>query len=429
MAEPATLPPVEEICSDLIRFDTSNPGANERKAAEYVAALLSGMGLDPRVIEAEPGRGNVVARVPGTDPSAPALLIQGHLDTVPADPAAWSRHPHSGDIADGHVWGRGAVDMKNAVAMTLSAFGTALAGGRRPRRDIVLAFLADEETGGRLGAGHLVSEHPDLFEGCAAAIGEVGGFNVPAPSGPPLFAVSVADKGLRWYEVTEKGVAGHGSMLPRDNPIPRLAETALRLVSAAQPYTVAEPMRVLASRLAGRPVTEDDDVADVLATRSGPFARMFGAGIRSTVNVTRIGAGHKENVIPGEAWARFDCRFVPGHEEALHERVTSGLGEGTEVSLLRRSPPVLSDHEGEWFGLLAEALRQVRPGCAVAPFVFSGGTDNKWFRTLGMQTYGFTPMLLPADYDYPAMFHGVDERCPVEALRFGAEVLERLISL
>ncbi|TDB89635.1 M20/M25/M40 family metallo-hydrolase [Actinomadura sp. KC216] len=422
--------PVEEICSDLIRFDTTNPGGTERKAAEYVAALLSDMGLEPQVIEAEPGRTNVVARVAGTDPGAPALLIQGHLDTVPADASDWSRHPHSGDIADGHVWGRGAVDMKNAVAMTLAAARGTLTAGRRPRRDLVLAFLADEETGGRLGAGHLVTEHPDLFEGCAAAIGEVGGFNVPVPSGgPPLFAVSVADKGLRWYEVREEGVAGHGSMIPRDNPIPRLAETTLRLVSSARPYTVIDPMRVLASEIAGRPVTDPADVADVLATRTGPFAPMFGAGIRTTVNVTRIGAGYKENVIPGEAWARFDCRFVPGHEEEVDEHLASRLGDRTKVSLLRRSPAVLSDHEGEWFGLLTEALRGESPGCAVAPFVFSGGTDNKWFRTLGMETYGFTPMLLPPGYDYPAMFHGVDERCPVDSLRFGVRVMERLMSL
>ncbi|QXJ25167.1 M20/M25/M40 family metallo-hydrolase [Actinomadura graeca] len=427
MTEPPA--PVEEICSDLIRFDTSNPGGREREAAEYVAGLLAGMGLDPRVIEAEPGRSNVVARVAGTDPEAPALLVQGHLDTVPADPGGWTRHPRGGEIADGHVWGRGAVDMKNAVAMTLAAVGAELAAGRRPRRDLVLAFVADEETGGRLGAGHLVAEHADLFEGCRAAIGEVGGFNVPAPSGPPVFVVSVADKGLRWYEVRERGVAGHGSMIARDNPIPRLAETTLRLVSAERPYTVTEPMRVLASRLAGRPVTGDEEVADVLATRTGPFARMLTAGIRGTVNVTRVGAGHKENVIPGEAWARFDCRFVPGHEEELHEHLTSVHGGGTEVSLLRRSPPALSDHEGQWFGLLTGVLRQECPGAEVAPFVFSGGTDNKWFRTLGMETYGFTPMLLPPGYDYPAMFHGVDERCPVEALRFGVRVMRRLISL
>ncbi|TYK51273.1 M20/M25/M40 family metallo-hydrolase [Actinomadura decatromicini] len=429
MAEPSHLPPVEEICSDLIRFDTSNPGSSERKAAEYVAALLSGMGLEPRIIEAEPGRSNVVARVSGTDPGLPALLIQGHLDTVPADASAWTRDPHGGDIADGHVWGRGAVDMKNAVAMTLAAVGGTFARGRRPRRDLVLAFLADEETGGKLGAGHLVAEHADLFEGCGAAIGEVGGFNVPVSSGSPLFVVSVADKGLRWYEVREEGVAGHGSMLPRDNPIPRLAETTLRLLSSEQPYTVTEPMRVLASRIAGREVTDPAEVADVLATRTGPFGRMFAAGVRTTVNVTRVGAGYKENVIPGEAWARFDCRFVPGHEDDLHEHITSSAGERAEVSLLRRSPPVLSDHESEWFGRLGEALETVSPGCAVAPFVFSGGTDNKWFRTLGMETYGFTPMLFPPGYDYPAMFHGVDERCPVDALHFGVRVMERLMSL
>ncbi|WP_033295606.1 M20/M25/M40 family metallo-hydrolase [Amycolatopsis jejuensis] len=411
--------PVEEICSDLIRFDTTNPGSNERPAAEYVAAFLADLGLEPAVYEQIPGRTNIVARWPGRDPELPALLVQGHLDTVPADAAAWSVDPHSGEIADGYVWGRGAVDMKNAVAMTLSAVDTTVANGQQPERDVVLAFLADEETGGEHGAGYLVRHHPELFEGCQAAIGEVGGFNVT----PSVFAISVADKGLRWYEVREQGIAGHGSMVAEDNPIPKLAATVDRLIAGEQPLAVTEPMRALATSLAGRPVTAAEDVLDVLETRTGPFARMLAAGARNTVNVTMTGAGYKENVIPGEAWARFDCRYVPGFEDDLHEHMTAG-----EATLLRRSPAAWTDHDGEWFTRMTEALAHELPGSTAAPYVFSGGTDNKWFQRLGMQTFGFTPMLLPPGYDYPAMFHGVDERCPVDALQFGARVLAGLMS-
>ncbi|WP_433260984.1 M20/M25/M40 family metallo-hydrolase [Actinosynnema sp. CS-041913] len=420
--------PVEEICSDLIRFDTSNPGSHERAAAEYVATHLSDSGLDPLVYEQLPRRTNVVARWPGRDPSLPALLVQGHLDTVPADRAAWSVDPHSGEIADGHVWGRGAVDMKNAVAMTLSAVDAMVTAGRRPNRDIVLAFLADEETGGRHGAGFLVERHRELFDGCQAAIGEVGGFNVTPPRDRTVFAISVADKGLRWYEVRERGIAGHGSMIAEDNPIPKLAATVRRLVSADQPLAVTEPMRALASRLAGHEVDDPDEVHTLLATTTGPFARMLVAGIRNTVNVTRTGAGYKENVIPGNAWARFDCRFVPGHEDAIDDHIRTGLGDSATATLLRRSPAAWTDHDGEWFDRMTDALCDVLPGSEAAPFVFSGGTDNKWFRQLGMQTFGFTPMLLPPGYDYPAMFHGVDERCPVDALRFGVDVLTGLMS-
>jgi acetylornithine deacetylase/succinyl-diaminopimelate desuccinylase-like protein len=421
------LRPVEQICSDLIRFDTTNPGSAERDAAEYVATLLSDWGLEPVLLESAARRSNVVARIPGTDSSAPALLVQGHLDTVPADAAEWSRHPHSGDVADGFVWGRGAVDMKNALAMTLSAVGGMLADGRRPARDVVLAFVADEEAGGRLGAAYLVEEHRELFDGCAASIGEVGGFNIPSRDGTPTFAVSVADKGLRWYEIRQRGVAGHGSMVAQDNPIQGLAENLLRLLETTHPLEVLEPMRVLASTLEGRPVHDSDEVQAVLAA-TGPFSRMLCAALTNTVNVTRIGAGYKENVIPGDAWARLDCRYLPGQEEALHRRILGSLGPSAAAEIIRHSPAAVSEHDGEWFDRLADSLRSVFPDCRVAPFVFSGGTDNKWFGQLGIPTYGFTPMLLPPGYDFPAMFHGVDERFPVSGLLFGVQVMDQLMS-
>jgi acetylornithine deacetylase/succinyl-diaminopimelate desuccinylase-like protein len=426
-APPRGVPPVEQICSDLIRFDTTNPGSAERGAAEYVATLLSDWGLEPVLLESASQRSNVVVRIPGTDSGAPALLVQGHLDTVPADDSEWSKHPHSGEVADGFVWGRGAVDMKNALAMTLSAVGGMLADGRRPPRDVVLAFVADEEAGGRLGAAYLVEEHRDLFDGCAAAIGEVGGFNIPSRDGIPTFAVSVADKGLRWYEIRVRGVAGHGSMVAQDNPIQGLAENLLRLLETTHPLEVLEPMRLLASTLEGRAVHDSEEVLAVLAA-TGPFSRMLCAALTNTVNVTRIGAGYKENVIPGDAWARLDCRYLPGQEEAMHQRILDSLGPSAAAEIIRHSPAAISGHDGEWFDRLADSLRSVVPECRVAPFVFSGGTDNKWFGQLGIPTYGFTPMLLPPGYDFPAMFHGVDERFPVSGLHFGVRVMDRLMS-
>ncbi|MCC6223519.1 MAG: M20/M25/M40 family metallo-hydrolase [Thermoleophilia bacterium] len=422
-------PGVAEICSTLIRFDTSNPGGVERAAAEYVAGFLADLGLEPVVLECEPGRSNVVVRLPGVDPTAPALLVHGHLDTVPAVADDWTHHPQSGEIAAGQVWGRGAVDMKHAVAMDLAAVAELVARGRRPRRDIVLAFVADEETGGQAGARFLVHEHPELFEGCRVAIGEVGGFSIPALDGTPTFAVSVADKGLRWYELRRRGVAGHGSMLAKDNPITGLAATLQEVAGAVDELIVLEPMRLLAEAVAGRAVEQPEEVRAILLAHTGAFAPLLAAALRNTVNVTRVGGGYKDNVIPSDAWARLDCRYLPGHEERLHRVLVEALPERASLELVRRSPATEPDHASPWFEHLAASLRAVSPAARVVPYVFSGGTDNKWFAELGLATFGFTPLSLPAGFDFPAMFHGVDERVPIESLEFGVRVLTELLAL
>jgi len=318
--------------------------------------------------------------------------------------------------------------MKNAVAMYLAALSRVLADGGRPERDIVLAFVADEEAGGNAGAAFLMQRHRDLFDGCGVGIGEVGGFSMRARDGVPTFAISVADKGLRWYELRQRGVAGHGSMIAEDNPITGLTRTLAALADQRVDYVVLEPMRRLAAELAGRPVTADQDAVDVLVRESGPYRRMIEAALQNTVNVTRIGAGYKDNVIPGSAWARLDCRYLPGHEDELHDRVTATLPDSVQASLVRRSPPATSDPDSSWFAHLAQSVRTVRPDCRVAPYVFSGGTDNKWFADLGIPTFGFTPLLLPDGFDFPAMFHGVDERVPVDSLDFGVRVLADLFA-
>lgn len=417
---------VAAVCRDLIRFDTSNPGSDERDAAEYVATVLSDLGLEAEIFESVQRRTNVVSRIQGRDPTLPALLVHGHLDTVPAEAAEWSRDPFGGEVTDGCIWGRGAVDMKNAVAMYLAAAAEVLATSGQPERDIILAFLADEEAGGSHGAAFLVHEHPELFEGCSMAIGEVGGFNLPSTDGVPTFAISVADKGLRWYELTQRGVAGHGSMIAEDNPILGLLRTLERFQGPGSDYVVLEPMRRLAEALGGRVPADDSQAAEVLAAASGPFRPMIEAALRNTVNVTRIGAGYKDNVIPGTAWARLDCRYLPGWEDELHQLVTGDLPDSVTATLVRRSPPTVPSDDGAWFGHLAAVLRRVQPGCRVAPYVFSGGTDNKWFAELGIPTFGFTPLLLPEGFDFPAMFHGVDERIPVDSLDFGVRVLTEL---
>lgn len=420
---------VETICAELIRIDTSNPGPGERVAAEYVAGCLDRMGVAARVVESAPRRSSVVARVAGTDRDAPALLVQGHLDTVPAAAAEWTHDPWGGEIADGFVWGRGAVDMKNALAMTLACVGRMWEQGRAPARDLVLAFTADEEAGGNLGARYLIEEHRELFDGCAAAIGEVGGINLPADAaGRHTFVISTADKGIRRYSVRCRGVAGHGSLPALDNPIESLARVLVSLSSDPLPLRVTDSMRALATALLARDAAGDDQVVDVLEHTTGPMGRFLGAALRNTLNITMLDAGPSPNTVPAEASALVDARFVPGHESDFDAFLAGPAFASAEIELTRHTPAVVSPDGGVWFERLAAALRAVEPDASVAPFVFSGATDGKWFTRLGIPTYGFTPMLVPGDFDYPAMFHGVDERVPVTSLRFGVDVLDRLFA-
>lgn len=420
---------VVQVCRDLIRFDTSNPGQLERPAAEYVASRIADCGLEPTLLENAPGRTNVVVRVAGEDSTLPAMLVHSHLDTVPAVADEWTHHPLSGEIVDGQIWGRGAVDMKNAVAMYLAALSRLVASDRRPRRDIVFAFVADEEAGGRAGAGFLVHEHPELFDGCQVAIGEVGGFNLPAVDGTDVFTIAVADKGLRWYRLRQRGVAGHGSMIAKNNPITALGETLGQVVAATETPIVLGPMLLLAEALAGQPVDDAETARDILLKHTGVFRPMIAAALRNTVNATRLDAGYKENVIPSDASATLDCRYLPGHEDELHHALQSALPPQAETTLLRRSPATEPAATGRWFDQMAAALRSAAPSARVAPYVFSGGTDNKWFAELDMATFGFTPLLLPAGFDFPAMFHGVDERVPLRSLTFGVDVLTALFTM
>jgi acetylornithine deacetylase/succinyl-diaminopimelate desuccinylase-like protein len=427
---PATFKAEDEVaalCSDLIRIDTSNrgdhSGPGERKAAEHVAALLAEVGLDAKIFESHPGRASVAARVEGTDPSRPALLIHGHLDVVPADPGDWQVHPFSGEIKDGEIWGRGAVDMKDMDAMILAVIRQRLREGRRPPRDVVLTFLADEEAGGVWGAGYLADNHRDLFEGVTEAIGEVGGFSATL-GGQRLYLLQTAEKGMAWLRLTVRGPAGHGSMKASRNVVTELAETVarigrhewpLRLTPAAQAFleAAAEALGIGAGA----------DAREVLA-KLGPLARMIGATVSNTSNPTRLDAGYKVNVIPGVATAEVDCRFVPGYGDELLAEIDGLLGPGVQRDFIHHDIAVETDFDGPLCEAMTTALLQADPSAKVVPYCLSGGTDAKSFSRLGIRCFGFAPLRLPADLDFFGMFHGVDERVPVDALRFGVRVLD-----
>ena len=429
--DPAYDPAAEvvELCRALIRIDTTNhgngEGPGERKAAEHVAALLSEVGIEPELHESEPGRTSVLARWGGG--TGDPLLLHGHLDVVPFDAADWKVHPLSGEIQEGCVWGRGAVDMKDFDAMLLSVVRARAAAGAVPDRPIVLAFTADEEAGGHKGAEYLVQHHRDMLADCTVAVGEVGGFSVTVRD-KRIYHVQAAEKGMAWMRLTAHGTAGHGSMRNPDNPVTRLAGAVARVGAHQWPVRLTPAMEVLlaaVAELAGTEATPEN--AESLIDEFGSAARMLSAVIRNTANPTRLDAGYKVNVVPGTAQAQIDGRFLPGHEDEFFATMAELLGEGIEVDYLSRQEAVASPYGDDIASAISSSLLAEDPDALVAPYLMSGGTDGKHWAKLGMECYGFAPLRLPADLDFTGLFHGVDERVPVDALEFGARVFDRFL--
>jgi acetylornithine deacetylase/succinyl-diaminopimelate desuccinylase-like protein len=423
---------VVELCRDLIRFESVNDGTGsgpgERAAAEYVAEKLSEVGLEPQVFESAPNRTSVVTRVEGTDPSRPPLLIHGHLDVVPAEPKEWTYDPFAAEVADDCIWGRGAVDMKDMDAMVLSVIRDRMRTGRKPPRDVVLAFVADEEAGGVYGAQWLVQNHPDLFADCTEGISEVGGFSLTVDDDVRLYLIETAQKGMAWIRLTATGTAGHGSMINEDNAVTALCEAVARLGRYEFPIHVTKTVRAFLDEVSDAFGIELDpgDMAATVA-KLGPLARIVGATLRNTANPTMLDAGYKHNVIPGRAHAMVDGRFLPGFEEEWERELDAVLGSGITREYVHYDIALETDFEGALVDAMSNALKAEDPGARPVPYTLSGGTDAKSFSRLGIRGFGFSPLRLPADLDFAGMFHGVDERVPLDSLRFGARVLDRFL--
>jgi acetylornithine deacetylase/succinyl-diaminopimelate desuccinylase-like protein len=441
-ALPVAAQEVVTFAADLIRIDTTNRGGGdcrERPAAEYVAARLADAGLDPIVLESAPGRANVVARIEGQDPSAGALLAHGHLDVVPAEPSDWDRHPFSGEVVDGVLHGRGAVDMKNADAALIAAARELVRTGTRPRRDIVLAFTADEEDTAAYGAGWLVQNRPDLFDGCTEAIGESGAFTFHAGNGVRLYPVASAERGTAWLKLTARGRAGHGSKANPDNAVAKISRAVARIAAYEWPVRLIPTVRAAIDAIAGavgvagvvgiEPGALGDDaaVAEELA-RIGPAAALVESTVRNSANPTMLAAGYKVNVIPAEATACVDGRVLPGYGDEFVAVLDELTGPEVSWEYLHREVPLEAPHDAPVVGAMAAALLAEDPGGTVVPYCMSGGTDAKQFSRLGIAGYGFTPLLLPEDFDYYEMFHGVNERVPVAALEFSVRVVTRFLA-
>jgi acetylornithine deacetylase/succinyl-diaminopimelate desuccinylase-like protein len=432
-ATPEPADEVVELCRELIRIDTTNTGdpdttRPERPAAEWVAARLAEVGIESQLRESAPGRASLVARIEGTDPARDALLVHGHLDVVPADPGEWSVPPFAGELRDGFLWGRGAVDMKDFDAMVLAVVRGWRRTGYRPPRDIVLAFTADEEAGGSYGAHFLVRAHAELLAGCTEAIGEVGGYSYPVNDDLRLYLIQIAEKGIEWLRLTATGRPGHGSMLHDGNAVTAIAAAVARLGQHRFPVEVTPPVREFLTHLADALGMElDPDDPETVIAKLGPVARIIGATIRNTANPTRLQAGYKENVIPGRATATVDCRSLPGRSEQLLAQVREIVGPGIEIDFVQRQPAVETSFDGPLVAAMDAALRAEDPAARTVPYMISGGTDAKAFSQLGIRCFGFSPLRLPPELDFASLFHGIDERVPTDGLRFGVRVLDRFL--
>ncbi len=432
--EPLTAPgEVVRICRDLLRIDTSNTGdpattVGERVAADYVAAQLTEVGIESVLLESAPGRANLVARIPGSDPDRGALLVHGHLDVVPADASEWSVDPFGGVEKDGYLWGRGAIDMKDFDAMMIAVVREWQRTGVVPPRDIVLCFTADEEAGMEYGSRWLVEQHPELFSGCTEAIGEVGGFSYTVHEDLRLYLVETAEKGLDWLRLHAKGRPGHGSFVHDDNAVTALTEAVAAVGRHRFPVVITPTVRAFLEQACDALGVEfDPDEPELAIAKLGPIANLIGATLRNTANPTRLEAGYKDNVIPGKASATIDCRTLPGQAEAFLDELRGLIGPDIEIEHISQQAAVETSFDGPLVAAMADALRAEDPGARAVPYMLSGGTDAKAFSTLGIRCFGFAPLKLPADLPFSTLFHGIDERVPVEGLQFGVRVLDRLL--
>ena len=422
---------VVKICQDLIRIPSVNYGegkGDERGVAEYVVASLAEVGISATIYESAPNRCNVIANIPGSDTSRPGLVLHGHIDVVPANAADWSVDPFAAEIRDGMIWGRGAVDMKNTDAMILAIIRKWARSGYKPPRNIVLAFFADEEAGMTFGSRWMAAQHPEVFAGCSEAISEVGGFSVTVGDGKRLYFVEAAQKGIHWMRLTATGRAGHGSMMNDENALTTLTEAVAKIGRFEWPQRYTSTVKTLFKKIAlatGKSYDEKD--LRPLLKEIGPTARMIGATLQNTANPTMLDAGYKANVIPGSASAVIDGRFLPGYEDELNATIRSIVGPDIKIETISRDIALEVNFEGDLVDAMCEAILAFDPEGIPVPYLMSGGTDNKALSELGIVGYGFSPLQLPADLDFMALFHGVDERVPISGLEFGVKVLENFL--
>ncbi|MEV8272837.1 M20/M25/M40 family metallo-hydrolase [Microbacterium sp. NPDC077184] len=423
------IPHVAALARDLIRFDTTNHGGGraqgEREAAEYAGAYLESLGLDVEYYEPIARRTNLTTRIPGRNPDKPALILHGHLDVVPAVAEDWSVDPFAGEIRDGMLWGRGAVDMKDMDAMILAAVGDLVRAGEQPERDLIVTFFADEENGGVEGSALVVRDKPEWFAGATEAISEVGGYSISVDD-RRAYLLQVGEKALVWIRLVARGRAAHGSSFHTDNAVTALADAVARLGRTAWPVELTPATARMVEDLARLSGMDAAD-ADAVAAATGAASGFLRSTLRTTTNPTGLAAGYKHNVIPDRAEALIDVRVLPGTEDAVLAAIQEIVGDEIAIEVVHRDIGLEVPFAGDLVDAMVGALGRHDPGVPVIPYLMGGGTDNKALAELGIAGFGFAPLRLPSDLDFTGMFHGVDERVPIDALVFGQTVLADLI--
>lgn len=415
------------LCQEMIRIPSVNYGegrGNEKAMAEYVASKLAEVGIKSELIETAPNRVNVVAKIEGSDQSRPGLVLHGHIDVVPANADDWSVDPFSGEIKDGFIWGRGAVDMKDMDAMILATVRMWQRVGYKPPRNILLAFFADEEAGSDYGSRWLVKNRPELFDSYSEAVSEVGGFSLTITGGHRLYLVEAAQKGINWMKLSAKGTAGHGSFVNPDNAVTKVADAVSRIGNYEWPQLEIKTSGLLFRKIAQ--LTGDKyDPKNVkpLLKHLGGAVKMLGATISNTANPTMLEAGYKVNVIPQSASAVVDGRFLPGYEDQLQQTIKRLAGDDIEIEMITRDIALEVEFAGPLVDAMCKAITGEDKEGIPVPYLMSGGTDNKALSDLGIIGYGFSPLRLPENLDFFSLFHGVDERVPIDGLKFGVRVL------
>jgi len=428
-AAPIHARPVE-LLQQLIRFDTTNPPGDERECIQYIDSLMKAAGIKTALVGKSKNRPNLVARLKGRGEAAP-LLLYGHVDVVTTASQKWQHPPFAAEIADGFLWGRGALDMKSGVAMMLAAFLKARAEGTSLPGDVIFCAVADEENGANFGARYLVEQHPELFQGVRYAFGEFGGFNL-GMNGKRVYPIMVAEKQLCWMKLTFRGQGGHGSMPVRGQAMAALAQALKQMDEHRLPYHLTQPVAAMidaitralgggagaAIRALKSPVLEPAVIA-ALGERAGLFAPL----LHNTVSPTVLQASDKVNVIPSEVALGLDGRLLPGlGPDDMRGELGALLGKDIDLEVAAYDPGPAAADLG-LFDTLGAVLRQFDPQGTAVPYVAAGVTDARFFSRLGIQTYGFTPLRLPDDFNFMHLIHAADERVPVDAIDFGVQVL------
>ena len=426
----------------LVRFDTTNPPGNEAQCIEHIQALLDRAGIQNQVLAKSPGHLNLIARLPGEGSALP-LLLQGHVDVVPADPTRWQQPPFSGDLVDGYLWGRGSLDMKSGIAMMISALVRARADGMTPTGDIILALVCDEEAGGDQGAKYLVENHREQFDGIIYAIGEFGGFSFRLGR-RRFYPIMVSEKQVCHLRVTFRGVSGHASLKQPDNPMTGLSQFLRRVQSRELPVHVSSEARMMFQAIGKHlPLPARAGLSILLNPRfTAPMLRLLGQKgrtcsplFRITVTPTLVRGGDQINVVPNEVSVDLDGRLLPGlSPELLIAELTElaragAKGEkdsGAKIEVLRHDAGPKRPDMG-LFDTLSSVLKEADPEGIPVPMLMPAATDRRLFARLGIQTYGFLPMLLPDSLDFTSTIHGPDERVPANAITFGSNAIYRLL--